>query len=824
MRAREPDREGIAEHDGVQLWFEVFGETNAPTVLLLPTWSIIHSRCWKAQVPYLARHFRVVTFDGRGCGRSGRPTEAAAYADEQYAADAVAVMDATGTDRATLVALSCGATWGVHVAAAHPERVTGLFAIAPACGFGISHPERERFAWDAELDTTAGWAKYNRRNWLEGDYDDFLRFFFAQCCTEPHSTKQIEDCVGWGHEVDPAVLVDTTAARLGCDGVVCQPLEGLCEQVRCPVVVVHGSDDRIRPHAVGERLAELTNGSLITIEGGGHLPHARDPVLVNRLIKEFVDRVYPRSERPQRTWPRALRRPRRVLYLSSPIGLGHARRDIAVAAELRRQRPDLEIDWLAQEPVTRVLEAAGERVHPASAWLASESAHVEAEAVEHDLHAFQAIRRMDEILVNNFMVFHDVVESTPYDLVVGDEAWDVDYFLHENPELKRFEFAWMTDFVGWLPMPDGGDAEAALTADYNAEMIEQRARFARVRDRSIFVGDPDDIVGDRFGPDLPAIRDWTEEEFDFAGYITGFDPVEHADRDALRAELGYRPDERVCVVTVGGSGVGAPLLRRILDAVPAVRRAVDDLRFVVVAGPRIDPRSLPRRRGVTMHPYVPQLHRHLAACDVAVVQGGLTTCMELTANRRPSSTSRSATTSSRPSTSRTGSTGTARGAACRTTSSTPTPWRPRSSPSSPVPSTTARSRPTAPPARPRCSPNCSERLSAGWPGRRPCGPARCGRRARPAAASAARSRPAASRRCARSRRCSGSCRRNVTPGADGQATAARTASASVVTGRRSSRARSSRSVSRSPAAMEVSIAAMNPAVAGLSPTDSNAAT
>ncbi len=253
---------------------------------------------------------------------------------------------------------------------------------------------------------------------------------------------------------------------------------------------------------------------------------------------------------------RAARRPKRALYISSPIGLGHALRDVAIAAELRRHHPDLQIDWLAQHPVTKVLEDRGERVHPASAWLANESAHVEDESAEHDLHAFQAIRRMDEILVNNFMVFNDVVTDEHYDLVIGDEAWDVDYFLHENPELKHFEFAWMTDFVGWLPMPDGGDHEAALTADYNAEMIEQRARYRRLRDRSIFVGDPDDIVPDSFGPDLPAIREWTEANFEFAGYVTGFDPAEFADRDALRAELGYRPDERVCIVTVGGSGVG----------------------------------------------------------------------------------------------------------------------------------------------------------------------------------------------------------------------------------------------------------------------------
>ena len=242
---------------------------------------------------------------------------------------------------------------------------------------------------------------------------------------------------------------------------------------------------------------------------------------------------------------------------------------------------------------------------------------------------------MDEILVNNFMVFRDLVADTDYDLVIGDEAWDVDYFLHENPELKRFAFAWMTDFVGWLPMPDGGAAEAALTADYNAEMIEQRARYRRLRDRSIFIGDPDDIVPDRFGPDLPAIRDWTEAEFDFAGYVTGFDPGEEADTDTLRAGLGYDREERVGIVAVGGSGVGHSLLRRAVAAIPVAQGLVDDLRFVVVAGPRIDPGSLPEAKGVTYRRYVPDLHRHLAACDVGVVQGGLTTCMELTASRRP---------------------------------------------------------------------------------------------------------------------------------------------------------------------------------------------
>ncbi len=270
-----------------------------------------------------------------------------------------------------------------------------------------------------------------------------------------------------------------------------------------------------------------------------------------------------------------------------------------------------------------------------SAKLANESRHIQRESRGHDLHAFQALRRMDEILLANFMVFHDLVQEETFDVWIGDEAWELDYYLHENPEQKRASFAWLTDFVGYLPMPAGGEHEASLTADYNAEMIEHIVRHPRVRDRAIFVGDADDIVPDRFGPAMPLIRDWTEEHFSFSGYITGFDRSAISDRAALRRSLGYREDERICVVSVGGSGVGADLLSRVIAAYPQAQQHIENLRMVVVAGPRIDPKLLTASSGVEVHPYVDELYRHLAACDVAVVQGGLSSCMELTASRTP---------------------------------------------------------------------------------------------------------------------------------------------------------------------------------------------
>ena len=630
MRAREPDVEGYIERDGVKVGYEVFGD-GTPTVLLLPTWTIVHSRVWKLQVPYLADHYRVITFDRPGNGRSDRPLDPAAYGVDAVVDHALAVLDATDTDRAVTVSLSQAVQEALLLAADQPDRVLGAVFIGASTVLEPEHPERatavEGFL-EPYRDPSQGWDRLNAQYWLE-HYEDFVDFFFTECFPEPHSTKQHEDCLGWANETTPEVLLADARALVDTDTVM-----EWAGRVSAPTLVIHGSNDRVSPLIRAEEVARETGGELVTLEGAGHIPLARDPVAVNLLIREFVDRLEG-TARSSRRWHRGRHRPRRALFVSSPIGLGHARRDIAIASELRRHHPDVEIDWLAQHPVTRMLEHAGERVHPASARMASESAHIESESGEHRLHCFQAWRRMDEILLADFMIFHDVVSERDYDLVIGDEAWEVDYYLHENPDLKRFAYCWLTDFVGWLPMPEGGKQEAYLTADYNAEMIEHVARYPRVRDLALFVGQPDDIVPDRFGDGMPHIKEWTEAHYDFPGYVTGFDPDDLPARDQLRDELGYGPEEQVCVVTVGGSGVGGDLLRRMIDAYPEAATRAPGLRMLVVAGPRIDPAALPAPAGVEVRAFVPELYRHLAAADLAVVQGGLTTCMELTATSRP---------------------------------------------------------------------------------------------------------------------------------------------------------------------------------------------
>jgi len=635
-RARYPDEEGFIERDGVRVFWESYGE-GEQTILFLPTWTLVHSRLWKAQIGYFARHHRVICFDPRGNGRSDRPTDRAAYDEREFAQDALDVLDACGVDRAVCVTLSRGAQRGLLLAAEHPERVVGMVFIGPM--FPVSllrslqmrlmfHPRAEWFTQRPPI-TTRGWGKVNPYYWMHGGYADYVQWWAERMLPEPHSTKQIEDAVAWSLDTDGVRLAASVAAPLAAPATRRAQIE-LAKRVKCPVLVIHGTKDRITAYTDGKALAKITGGRLETVEGAGHLPHARKPVQVNLALREFVDGTPRRDPTVHRSDGR-----KRALYISSPIGLGHAQRDVAIARELRKLVDGLEIDWLAQDPVTRVLEREGETIHPGSEHLANESRHMECESAEHDLHCFQAWRRMDEILINNFMVFHDVAREERYDLWIGDEAWELDYYLHENPREKRARYAWLTDFVGWLPMPDGGEHEAYLTADYNAEMVEHIDAHPTLRDRAVFVGNPDDIVDERLGPQLPMIRDWTERNFEFAGYVTGFDPRGLGDRDELRHDLGYRPDEKVCIVSVGGSGVGGHLLRRVIASFDAAKRQVPELRMIVVAGPRIDPETLPQHDGLEVVAYVHNLYRHLAACDLAVVQGGLTTAMELTASRRP---------------------------------------------------------------------------------------------------------------------------------------------------------------------------------------------
>jgi pimeloyl-ACP methyl ester carboxylesterase len=302
-RARSPDTTGAVIRDGVNLGYEVYGE-GSRTVLLLPTWTIIHSRFWKMQVPYLARRYRVVTYDGPGNGRSDRVTDPARYSADAYAADALAILDECGVESAIVVGLSLGGQYATRLAWLAPDRVDGLVLIGPALPLS-QDPKRasigENFS-EPYPDDPQGWQKYNLAYWHD-HYHDFTRFFFDQVFNEDHSTKPREDAVGWAAETGPDVLsAEAGRPRVDFDGTrssvtvaddAVAAWSRLLRELTCPVLVVHGTRDRIQPHATGVETARLTGGTLVSFEGSGHMPNVRDPVRFNLLLKDFVEGINP---------------------------------------------------------------------------------------------------------------------------------------------------------------------------------------------------------------------------------------------------------------------------------------------------------------------------------------------------------------------------------------------------------------------------------------------------------------------------------------------------------------------------------------------------
>jgi pimeloyl-ACP methyl ester carboxylesterase len=286
-RARLPDRSGMAvADDGVRLAFDVYG-TGDPTILLLPSAPIIHSRQWKAQIHYLSRRYRVVAFDGRGNGRSDRPLESSAYHDDRMTGDIATVMDATDTPRAVLVGLCTDGVWrAIRLAAAEPERALGIVAFAVGVPrLTPPYPYYADMDFEQDLPVYEGWAKINRHAWLR-DYADYARFFFAEITSEPHSTKAIEDAVGWALDGDPAAMIADTETDFpfSRDDVV-----AVCRSVRCPMHLVHGTDDSCQPIERAYQLSELTGAPLTVVEGADHMIPGRHPVLANLLIRDFVE-------------------------------------------------------------------------------------------------------------------------------------------------------------------------------------------------------------------------------------------------------------------------------------------------------------------------------------------------------------------------------------------------------------------------------------------------------------------------------------------------------------------------------------------------------
>jgi pimeloyl-ACP methyl ester carboxylesterase len=283
-RARYPDRTGFVERPGGRVAYEVCGSGDPP-IVFVPPWQIVHARIWKAQIPDFARRHRVVAWDNLGNGHSDRPLDPLVHTTRARAANLAAVMDAAEVPAAVVVGLSSASGPMVVLASEQPERVLGLVFVCPAAPIG----DAGRFAeivFEEHLDTDDRWAKENIHFWRR-DYRGYLEYFFSQAFPEPHSTKQIEDGVGWGLDTNVDSLAATKRAPPTVDPATWMTL---CASIRAPALVIQGTDERLSHLTQGVGLAQvIPRGRLELIDGGGHMVNARDPIRVNLLIREFIE-------------------------------------------------------------------------------------------------------------------------------------------------------------------------------------------------------------------------------------------------------------------------------------------------------------------------------------------------------------------------------------------------------------------------------------------------------------------------------------------------------------------------------------------------------
>lgn len=325
---------------------------------------------------------------------------------------------------------------------------------------------------------------------------------------------------------------------------------------------------------------------------------------------------------------------RNVLYISGSLGLGHIKRDLVIARELRALRPDVELFWLASHPATVLIEEAGEALHPEAASYANDNEPAEQAAQGGELNLLKYLMRASKDWRKNVETYDRITAEEHFDLVIGDETYELLVGFMKNPRLKRSPFVMIYDFIGLDAMTSNPMEWLGIYMWNRIWSKDFRKHRSPVFDLGLFIGEEEDVADKPFGPLLPGRREWARAMCEFVGYVMPFDPSVSQDRTTIRARLGYG-DGPLIVCSIGGTAIGKELLDLCGQAFSFLEERLGALQMLLVCGPRLEAGALEVPSGVIIREYVPDLTEHFAACDCAIVQGGGTTTLELTALRRP---------------------------------------------------------------------------------------------------------------------------------------------------------------------------------------------
>lgn len=325
---------------------------------------------------------------------------------------------------------------------------------------------------------------------------------------------------------------------------------------------------------------------------------------------------------------------KKILYVSGSIGLGHVTRDLAIARQLRRQCPEIELSWLAGKPASSLLNEAGQKLLPEADIYANATTPAERAANGFGLSILRYGCKANRAFARNAKIFKRVTKQQQFDLVIGDETYELALALTVKQVSIKVPFVMIYDFLGLDSVTKNPFEKLGVAISNRIWAKWDRKVFRDQKNLALFAGELEDIPDKGLGFLLPNRRDHARAHYKFTGYILPFDPAEYTDKTSIRAKLRYG-QEPLVVCSIGGTSIGKDLLELCGQAYPIIRRKIPDLRMVLICGPRLSVESLKVPEAVEVRGYVPALYEHFAASDLAIVQAGGTVTLELTALRRP---------------------------------------------------------------------------------------------------------------------------------------------------------------------------------------------
>jgi UDP:flavonoid glycosyltransferase YjiC (YdhE family) len=324
---------------------------------------------------------------------------------------------------------------------------------------------------------------------------------------------------------------------------------------------------------------------------------------------------------------------KRILFISGSLGLGHVSRDIEIAKEIRALRRDVEIHWIAAHPASLVLKECGEKLLPEASDYLDENRIAEEVSKGSRLNLFRYAVALQRQWQHNIDLVNRLTSKEEYDLLIGDETYDLVTAFKKRPDLKKIPFVMIYDFVGFDSMT-WNPIEMVGIYMMNRRWASGFPDKPPPYDLGLFVGELEDVPDSQFGFMLPNRRSFAQAQYKFAGYIPQFRPEEYRDYNEVRSRLGYG-NEKLIICAIGGTSIGRQLLELCGRTFPLIKERIPNVRMILITGPRLSGNSISVPDGVEIREYVPSLYEHFAACDLAIVQAGGTTTLELTALRRP---------------------------------------------------------------------------------------------------------------------------------------------------------------------------------------------